>query len=411
LYYSSPYAFRNFSRRQQEKILAGFIAGIMTMNKDLFPYWAGPPLKGDGTQRRDWVPEGIEDMLEANGFHTERIPVSVVHEVGVSGIGEHGSLELEERPFADPDLHLDEQGKVFLQKPVAISSVTILEGFSLRPPLERLQKDIQEVYGITLAFPAFPSEDEPDIASVDPLPEQLYDSARRTIAEAFEKYPPDYIRNLHLNNIKTVDRLFVRSDEDPTEVAEYGGITRYKTNSFYYVYRANSHSTIHHEIRHFADGYLGKVNDEAWMALNPRGSDAYIPFDYETYLNERKNSQLGPVPKGFVSHYAAQNSREDRAVIAEMLFSEPSTLARLMRSDEILQTKVAYLMQILEDESDGHLTEGWLRQMIENEHPFTDPPIFGQLVSYGYLTHQSDYLNALERKARKLGPRTTYSRD
>lgn len=110
---SSPYAFKNYSHRQQEKILGGFIAGIMTMNKDLFPYWAGPPLRGDGSSRLNWVTEGMADLLEENGFYVSQVPASKIHPLYMRGFNRDGTSDMSDRPFANPDLRIDNLGVIF----------------------------------------------------------------------------------------------------------------------------------------------------------------------------------------------------------------------------------------------------------------------------------------------------------
>jgi hypothetical protein len=112
----TPYAFKNYSREQQERILGGFIAGILTINKDLFPYWAGPQLHGDGDSRLDWVPEGVADMLEEHGFYVSQAPSSIVHPLHVRGFNRDGTLDVMDRPFANPDLRIDDSGVIFNSK-------------------------------------------------------------------------------------------------------------------------------------------------------------------------------------------------------------------------------------------------------------------------------------------------------
>jgi len=104
---SSPYSFKNYSRQQQEKILGGFIAGILTMNKDIFPYWRGPQLHGEGGSKLDWIPEGISEMLEEKGFHVLQAPEPKIHPLFIRGVNRDGTQDVAIRPYANPDLKID----------------------------------------------------------------------------------------------------------------------------------------------------------------------------------------------------------------------------------------------------------------------------------------------------------------
>lgn len=109
----TPYAFRNYSRQQQEQILGGFIAGALTLNKDIFPYWRGPHLHGDGSSMWDWIPQEIPRMLEENGFHVDRAPQSRIHPLYVRGENRDGTPDMMDRPFANPDFKIDDSGTIF----------------------------------------------------------------------------------------------------------------------------------------------------------------------------------------------------------------------------------------------------------------------------------------------------------
>lgn len=111
-----PYAFKNYSRYQQEKILGGFIAGALTLNKDIFPYWRGPHLHGDGSSMWDWIPQEIPTMLEESGFHIDRAPQSIIHPLSIRGFNRDGSLDRADRPFANQDFRIDDSGTIFISK-------------------------------------------------------------------------------------------------------------------------------------------------------------------------------------------------------------------------------------------------------------------------------------------------------
>ena len=110
---SMPHSFNKFSRQQQERMLGGFIAGLLTVDKERFPYWSGPPLHGDGSSHLDWIPEGVVNMLEIKGFHVSRGPVSKVHPPYIRGYNSDGSLDKRDHPFANPDITIEDSGMIF----------------------------------------------------------------------------------------------------------------------------------------------------------------------------------------------------------------------------------------------------------------------------------------------------------
>lgn len=100
-----PYSFDKYSKTEQNKLMAGFIAGIMTMPMDLFQYWYGPPLWGNGTERWHWVPEGMRELMQNRGFKVENIEKSKIYPPHVREVGKHGKY------FKMPWRYADDAGK------------------------------------------------------------------------------------------------------------------------------------------------------------------------------------------------------------------------------------------------------------------------------------------------------------
>lgn len=98
----SPYKFNHYSERSKNKYLAGFLAGMMTMPKELFRYWADPPLWGDGTERWHWTPKGMKELMAKHGFNVDQIQQSKIHPPFVRHITKDGTIEMADRPFANP---------------------------------------------------------------------------------------------------------------------------------------------------------------------------------------------------------------------------------------------------------------------------------------------------------------------
>ncbi len=104
----SPYSFNKYSRPKQEKMLAGFISGIMTANRDMLRYWSAKPLWGednDDSTRWQWAPQGIKEVMDSMGFRTDNLPITKIYPPFVREV-RNGIEERADRPYANPDLSL-----------------------------------------------------------------------------------------------------------------------------------------------------------------------------------------------------------------------------------------------------------------------------------------------------------------
>lgn len=160
------------------------------------------------------------------------------------------------------------------------------------------------------------------------------------------KDPISVVRDLSITRYRLVSSLLL-TDKN----RKVGGLT-YDKGLVYIVFNpdnlAKTRDTVHHENMHCSD-YVFRVYDPKtdklqrvhWLSLNPQGEQVYIGESYWDMTSE----QLAELDTtGFISVYGRVSLEEDRATIAGMLKTDPSTLFNKAERDDVLNRKLQILL-------------------------------------------------------------------
>lgn len=180
----------------------------------------------------------------------------------------------------------------------------------------------------------------------------------------FVIYPKSFIAKSKIQSIVFINHL----DFTTEKYSQYrAGCPEYnETQSLYFCTKERSfnyvRTVIHHEYFHFVDWIHDETfEDSIWRSYNSKD------FEYgQGGAMERVWKPLDPKVKGFINFYATTGIEEDKAEIYQYLISNPSDA--LKNPDEIIQTKVRYILQFLKDfdeEGFGNKEQNFISDLVD----------------------------------------------
>lgn len=219
------------------------------------------------------------------------------------------------------------------------------------PAYQKKISEIEHKYNINIEYKNPPRSSYPGSNFTVLSPGDMTELAKYVTIfyEEFNKYPPDFIKNVGLREVYFVKNL---SDEGLYIAAEPDYINE---ALFYDIYHLNEYEVyqrvvVHHEFYHMIEEEINGdpyYKDPVWASFNDPN------FKYgsgwaEAYGSEQEERVI-PESGGFISSYSTYGLEEDKAEIYAYLFIPE--LANIMYSlaldDLILDKKVRYMKEFL----------------------------------------------------------------
>ncbi|MCP3916578.1 MAG: hypothetical protein GY711_13560 [bacterium] len=163
----------------------------------------------------------------------------------------------------------------------------------------------------------------------------------------FGRYPDEFVKRLSLKRI-VLCRTLVFDGQLRTAIPDFQHRTMYYDAARSMTTIHYARTTIHHELFHMADwlddGLIYK--DTGWLELNDD------KFRYgsggENAQGDRSMSLLTDRYPGFLTKYSTTGVEEDKAEVFAHLFVCPDIVAERIKSDRVLEYKVARMKGLLE---------------------------------------------------------------
>jgi hypothetical protein len=217
------------------------------------------------------------------------------------------------------------------------------------PALDRLLRQVKEVYGVNVHYAEGPPAQFADLyySLADARDIKKLRKAVALFIQEINLYPRDFFRDARCQDIYFVKGLFY--EKKPTE-----GIFSLNTNFIFYDYARSSGNThkirhsIHHELYHVIGSKHPFWNEHGvqWETLNSS------EFSYGVKRGKRASNPVNiyaPSELGFVTEYAMVSAEEDRAeVFAYMMRPDELRLVeQWAQKDTILFKKVTMMKEFL----------------------------------------------------------------
>jgi hypothetical protein len=225
-------------------------------------------------------------------------------------------------------------------------------GSSTEDLLENKVKAIELKYRLKVFYKDVPAE---MVAGTVGEPAQQKDypyllKALNIFDQELSKYPTEFISKLNWKTVVFLKKFFYTEHPiaglyDPHQEIVYLEFLRQRFNPL------PIRHGIHHEIFHIIDVQAQMQflkSDKDWLALN----DSNFIYGKVDDLGKGKERpyRLAPAVKGFPSAYALTSAQEDMAEVfgCMMLASQHKLLLKWQQDDEILNRKLNYIKNLLE---------------------------------------------------------------
>lgn len=243
------------------------------------------------------------------------------------------------------------------------------------PAVERL-RNFALSYKIELVYKG---EDLKDSVTFRQASKKNLNKACAVLIDELRLYPTEVIERAKLRRIVLCEGLRLKDKL-------IGGLCLAKNGTIYIsIEEPDKHTrlTFHHELFHSID-YIDDAygwHDPNWVALNHDGFKYYEAKD-----KKHTNSANRP---GFVSDYAMREAREDKAEIYANLILHYNSLMDRAKTDEILQKKCKFIMDLLKQFSPQFNELFWKNRSRNSEYlpDKIEDPIMVTLEIWGERVH------------------------
>lgn len=223
-------------------------------------------------------------------------------------------------------------------------------------------------YGLEIEMGRQSDEDSPWLGSLNRVDPYYQPRVVRNIVEEISKYPPEFIRNIGLKNIRVSNGLQLKDDvtgSDGFAPAELPMIYVSMTDI------DEMRSTLHHEIFHRGDfafwggsfirETMGLFYDFSWISLNPKGFDHYSREKYDSIMALKT-----PEPEGFTRYYGTKDEMEDRATLAEEVMMNIGPAKARADDEPAFFRKMRRMMKLYKKRSDGKMNLDYFNDLLHS---------------------------------------------